>query len=236
MVSDAVNARLLRRWLPAKRGGRILKTDLFDEVTGAGLVPLLSASFDHVAAIDISAALVGMVRARFPKLEAETADVRALPFRDGTFDAVLSNSTLDHFSARADIDTALGELHRVTRRGGTLLVTFDNPVNPVLAIRNNLPERLRSASGLVPFAIGPTCGPRQLRRLLERTGYDVVKVGAVFHCPRMFVVLGGHLIDRQGSAALKRLYVRIWSAFEGLEFLPTRFFTGYFVAALARKR
>jgi len=236
MVSDAVNAQLLTRWLSPDPAGSVLKTDLFDEVVGGGLVPWLSGSFKRVAGIDISPALVEMARARFPRLQAETADVRVLPFPDAEFDTVVSNSTLDHFPSHDDIAVALRELHRVLKSGGRLLVTFDNPLNPIVAIRNALPERLRTASGIVPFAVGATCGPRRLRALLQQTGFEVSKVGAVFHCPRLLVVLGGHLVDRHGSATTKRRYIKLWTAFERLASLPTRFLTGYFVAALAYKR
>lgn len=236
MVSDAVNARLLSRWLPPDPAGTVLKTDLFDEVVGTGLMPWLSRSFGHVTGIDISPALIDMARARFPELEAELADVRTMPFADGAFGTVVSNSTLDHFPTTDDIALALSELHRVMRRDGTLLITLDNPVNPVVALRNALPERLRRVSGMVPFAVGATCGPRRLRALLEQAGFGVMKMGAVFHCPRVLVVMGGHLVDRHCSAATKERYVRFWAAFEGLSLLPTRFLTGHFVAALARKR
>jgi SAM-dependent methyltransferase len=236
MVSDAVNAELLSHWVSPDPGGSVLKTDLFDEVVGTGLVPWLSASFGRVAGIDISPALVAMARARFPGLRAEAADVRSLPFPDGEFDAIVSNSTLDHFPSHEDIGVALEELHRVLRRGGRLLVTFDNPLNPVIAVRNALPERLRAATRMVPFAVGATCGPRRLRALLEQTGFDVSRVGTVFHCPRLLVVLAGHLIDRHGGATTRRGYVRLWTGFERLASLPTRFLTGYFVAALAHKR
>jgi len=235
MVSDAVNARLLTEWLAPNAQGSVLKTDLFDEVASSGLVPWLSASFAHVAGVDVSPALVDIVRARFPGLHVEVSDVRTLPFPDGTFDTVVSNSTLDHFPSRRDIATALNELHRVMRSGGTLLVTLDNPLNPVVAIRNMLPERFRAASGLVPFSVGATCGPRRLRAMLQQTGFEVTRLGATFHCPRVLVVLGGHFIDRRCGPAGKRRYVRLWTAFEVLASLPTRFITGHFVAALARK-
>lgn len=236
MVSDAVNAELLERWLPRNPDGRVLKTDLFDEVAGSGLVPWLTASFGGVSGIDISPAIVEIARERNPQLHAETADVRDLPFPDGVFDAVVSNSTLDHFESRDEIAVALAELNRVMRKGGTLLVTLDNPTNPVVALRNALPERLRAVSRLVPFAVGATCESRQLRELLEQAGFDVTRMGAVFHCPRVLVVLAGHLVDRHENAAHRQKFVRLWSAFEKLASLPTRFLTGYFVAALARKR
>jgi SAM-dependent methyltransferase len=67
-------------------------------------------------------------------LERVTADVRALPFADASFDQVLLVSTLEHVGAdtavygvETDVSggpaEALGELRRVLRPGGSLLVT-----------------------------------------------------------------------------------------------------------------
>ena len=234
ILSDAVNLELLEAWLEPRPAGSVLKTDLFDEVVGDGLVPWLSTSFAHVAGIDISPRLVELVRGRFPRLEVEVADVRRMPFPDGAFDTVVSNSTLDHFASEDDIVTALGELWRVTRPGGTLLLTLDNPVNPVLALRTLL-RGLPFVRRLVPFAVGATCSPGRLCAQMRRSGFDVIRSGAVFHCPRLLAVLMGHVLDRRGSAAAKRRCVRLCAAFERLGALPSRFLTGYFVAVLARK-
>jgi SAM-dependent methyltransferase len=236
MVSDGVNCDLVSRWLPPCPGGSVLKTDLFDEFVGAGLVPRLLETFGTVTGIDISPVVVDAARARYPRMKAETADVRQLPFADGEFDAVVSNSTLDHFPSHDDIAAALVELHRVLRPGGTLLVTLDNPLNPVVAVRNALPERVRAATRLVPFAVGATYGQGGLGHLLEQTGFEVKRRNAVLHCPRVIVVLGGDFVDRHGGPATKRRYVRLFTAFEGLAKLPSRRITGHFVAALALKR
>lgn len=233
MVSDAVNVRLLERWLPRDPGGSVLKTDLFDEATGAGLVPWLSASFARVYGVDIAPALVKDVRKRQPGLRAEVADVRCLPFEHGSFDCVVSNSTLDHLPTRGDIAAAVRELHRVMRPGGHLLITLDNPVNPIVGFRNLLPEGMRR--GLVPYSLGATLGPRRLRLLLEECGFDVLKASAVFHSPRILVVLGGHLVDGRRTITKQR-YASLWRPFEWLGALPTRYLTGHFVAALARKQ
>ena len=233
MVSDAVNVRLLERWIPRNPGGSVLKTDLFDEATGTGLVPWLSASFARVSGVDIAPALVKTVRDRHPGIRTDVADVRRLPFEGGSFDCVISNSTLDHLPTREDIADAVRELHRVLRSGGHLLITLDNPVNPIVGFRNVLPAGLRRS--LVPYAVGATLGPRRLRSLLEDSGFDVVKVGAVFHSPRVLVVLGGRLVDRGGTRARRR-YAGLWRPFEWLGALPTRYLTGHFVAALARKK
>jgi ubiquinone/menaquinone biosynthesis C-methylase UbiE len=53
--------------------------------------------------------------------EAVAGDARALPWRDGTADAVLLFGPLYHLLLREDRRTALGEARRVLRPGGTLL-------------------------------------------------------------------------------------------------------------------
>ena len=48
------------------------------------------------------------------------SDAARLPFADGTFDAVISNHSLEHFD---DLAGALHEIGRVIRRGGSLFVS-----------------------------------------------------------------------------------------------------------------
>ena len=236
-VSDAVNTDLIERWLPKAPQGRVLKTDLFDELAGQGLVGPLSQSFGAVAGIDVSPTLVDIVQSRHPRLDARVADIRELPFDDGAFDAVVSNSTLDHFPSPDEIAASLREINRVLRPGGVVLVTLDNGLNPVVAARNAMPLRWRDATGLVPYDVGATCRrPRDLRALLEGSGFAVNELGAVLHCPRVIGVLVGDIVDRRGGEQARRRYARTLVGFERLSRLPTRYITGHFVAALASKR
>jgi SAM-dependent methyltransferase len=234
LVSDAVNVALLKRWLADAPRGHVLKTDLFDEFTGDGLVPWLRESYDAVSGIDISQTIVRQVGERCPGLEVRHADARDLPFASDRFDVVVSNSTLDHLPTREAIAVAVRELHRVVRPGGHLLITLDNPMNPVVRLRNALPRGIHESTRLVPYSVGATLGPRRLRVLLQESGFEVLRSGAVFHSPRVLVVLTGRAVDRLGPVARRR-FVKFWSAFEWLGHLPTRYLTGYFVAALARK-
>jgi SAM-dependent methyltransferase len=216
--SDAANRRLLERWLPA-RAGRVLKTDVFDEAVAKGLAPFLAGRAEALVAVDASPATIEAARRRHPGLDARVADVRSLPFEDGSFDVVVSTSTLDHFSARAGIDTALRELRRVLAPGGLAVVTLDNPWNPLVALRNALPARPHA---LVPYYVGATLGPRGLRAALAAAGFAVEELAAVMHAPRL-------------AARALRPPLRFLLAAERLERWPTRFLTGQFVAARARR-
>jgi SAM-dependent methyltransferase len=216
--------------------GQRVEDHLFDELAGRVLVEALSGSFRRVAGIDVSATLVDVVSARHPGLDARVADIRALPFSEGQFDAVVSNSTLDHFASKREISASLREINHVVRPGGFLLVTLDNGMNPVVAARNALPSRWRDATHLVPYDVGATCRrPRELRVLLENAGFEVRHLGAVLHCPRGIGVLVGNAVDRRGGSGARARYRRALVGFERLSRLPTRYITGHFVAALAAK-
>jgi SAM-dependent methyltransferase len=69
--------------------------------------------------IDTWGALSGDV----PGLELQVADGRALPFADASFDHAYSISVLEHIAEPGDA-SALGELSRVVRPGGRVLVTL----------------------------------------------------------------------------------------------------------------
>lgn len=219
---DAVNRRLLERWLPDS-GTRVLKTDLFEEAIGDGLAPLLQRRFRTVDAIDVSHAVVDEAARRHPGLTATCSDVRTLPYADATFDAVVSTSTLDHFDSVNEIAAALHELHRVLTPSGVLVVSLDNIANPIVALRNALPFEWLHRVGLVPHYVGATCRPRELRRVLTATGFAVDETTAVMHVPRVVVLAIGHGLDA-------------FLAGERLERWPTRFVTGQFTAARAVRR
>ena len=241
--SDAVNETLLRRWLP-DRCESILKTDLFDEAVGTGLAPLLLSRSSRVVGIDLAGKIAAAAAAKHPGLETHCADVRALPFAGGEFDAVVSNSTLDHLASVAEIESALRELHRVLRPGGHLALTLDNPTNPVLAIRRALPRELLDrtwtrhggvAVRLLPAPVGATCGVRRLREVVRAAGYTVVDTTAVLHVPRAPAILVCDRLERRGTSPHEGV-LRWLMKFEGLGRLPTRFVTGYFVAVHARRK
>jgi SAM-dependent methyltransferase len=238
--SDAVNRALLAAWLPA-RPRRILKTDLFDEVASSGLVPSLLVRAEEVVAIDVSPRVVAAAGAANPALLALQADVRSLPFPDCSFDVVVSNSTLDHFASRAEVESALAEIFRVLEPGGHLVVSLDNPANPAVAARRAIPRTAfdlawryhpRLAVRLLPERVAFTCGAGALGRLLRSTGFEVAATGRVLHAPRALAVVVADRIERRGGSGASA-YLRLLARLERAGGLPTRTLTGHFVAAHA---
>jgi len=233
--SDAVNRRLVDRWLQGRRLARVLKTDLWDEAVADGVAPVLAVHASEVHGVDVAALTVAAASRRHPWLRTAEADVRALPAEDGAYDAVLSLSTLDHLPGRGAVAAALAEIHRVLRPGGDLLLTFDNGRNPVVAVRNALPARVRHATSLVPYPVCVALGSGELSKFVGRAGFDVLGLTASLHCPRVLAVRAAARADRRGEAAAHRLATRLLR-WEALEALPTRQITGHFVVVRARKR
>jgi SAM-dependent methyltransferase len=226
--SDAVNTALLERWLPAS-AGRLLKTDAFDEAAGAGLFPLLHGRAGSVVAVDLSEAVLTGARERYPDLDARLGDVRGLDFEDATFEVVVSNSTLDHLPSLAELRLAVQELARVLRPGGTLILTLDNPVNPLVRLRNLLPYSLLRRLGIVHYRMGATCGPRRLRQLVTDAGLEVRAAAAIMHVPRLLALPLAMVLSRD------RLLGGLLAA-ETLSALPSQYLTGQFVGVCAVKR
>jgi SAM-dependent methyltransferase len=233
--SDAVNLDLLGRWLPDERGKFLLKTDAFDEAFGNGLYPLLKTKTEHTVIVDVALSALAFARTRHGGACVIGTDARHLPFADGVFDAVVSTSTLDHFHSHAEVIASLREFHRVLRPAGQLLLTLDNPANPIIRLRNALPFRWLHRLGLVPYYVGVTYGPRRLRCVLRQVGFEVREVGAVMHCPRVFAVAVARLLERHTGQASHRRFLHFLLAFEQLAHWPTRFLTGHFVAVRALK-
>jgi SAM-dependent methyltransferase len=233
--SDLINISLVSRWLGTAPVRCLLKTDLFDEAYGPGLYPMLKSRSRHVTGIDISTVTLSAALSRRGDLDAACADVRRLPFADEAFDAVVSNSTLDHFASFDDVILSLRELRRVLKPGGHLLLTLDNLANPLVALRGFVPFSLLNRLGVVPYYIGATCGPRRLCRILRRLDWEIIETDALMHAPRVLAVAIGRVLEKYVAPKTHRGFLRLLMSFERLSSWPTRFLTGYYIAVRARK-
>lgn len=90
----------------------------------------LAAAGYAMTGVDPSAGMLDVLRRRTGDVEAVEASGTALPFADGRFDLVLTVATLHHIADPGDVRRTLGEMVRVTRPGGRILVWDHNPRNP----------------------------------------------------------------------------------------------------------
>ncbi|MEA2608590.1 MAG: hypothetical protein QOJ75_833 [Chloroflexota bacterium] len=110
-------------------------------------------------------------------------------FADGSFDVVLSSFTLEHF---ADPATALGNLRRWMRPGGTLVATTVNRRHPFVAAYLGLPDAPRRA--IQPWVkataadshplVGACNDPATIREALAAAGFTDIRLTTVGHLAR----------------------------------------------------
>ena len=96
---------------------------------GAYALALASNGFE-VSAFDISQKAADIAKEGLKRfgygLDAKAADILKTGYEDGIFDGVCAVSVLDHMT-KADAETALCELYRITRPGGLIMLAFDKP-------------------------------------------------------------------------------------------------------------
>ena len=183
--------------------------------------------------MDISPAIVGLGLKRMASARAGgvVADVRRLPFATGVFDLVISNSTLDHFDSTVEIDRALAELSRVTRPGGVVVVTLDNPHNITYPLL-----RLAAAAGMTPVSAGRDLWQTRSRQARSReSGLVVTDHRAVIHNPRLLPTAALLVARRLRWAQLQRGVHWMQRSFERCEGTRWQYLTGCFIAARAVK-
>lgn len=229
-------AEWVARHLRPRPGGRVLKTDAFEEMWGGEVIEALRERFAEVVVGDVAHSAL---RSASYRLEGHAggciqAAVQDLPFRAGSFDAVVSFSTLDHFADRSLIGPALAGLWRLTKPGGQLLLTLDNAANPVVRLRNALPDRLLQSAGVSPYRYGDTLGPRALSRTLETAGWRVDHFSGVLHSPRVLAVAASRWVSA-GGLLTQSQFDRCLRRFDVLERLPTRMWTGYYLLAVCTR-
>ena len=66
-----------------------------------------------------------------PKLQYHVCDVMELPFESESFDVICSNELIEHLP---DVETALTEMIRITRKGGRIVLSGPNLCSPLIPI------------------------------------------------------------------------------------------------------
>jgi ubiquinone/menaquinone biosynthesis C-methylase UbiE len=122
MDHSAVNEAFVHRLFALGAAGHML-----DIGTGPGHIPVLVCQRDpaaRVIGVDLSRHMLHVAERRrreagVDRIEYKLADAKELPFADGHFDTVFSNTILHHIPDPAPF---IAEAHRVLRSGGTLLI------------------------------------------------------------------------------------------------------------------
>jgi trans-aconitate methyltransferase len=157
-------------WLDAQPGERIL-----DLGCGDGQLTLrVAATGARVTGADLSPEMAAAARAR--GVEAEVANAEALPFADGSFDAVFSNAALHWVH---DHEAMLAQVHRVLKPGGRFVAEMGGHGN-IAAIRVAFIAALaRHGHADREDGVNYYPTPESYTRRLERHGFRVERIALI---------------------------------------------------------
>lgn len=171
--------RLFEEYLPALEGLRVLKTDLWDEAKNTRILAWASGRGARAFGIDIAPPTVTAAGRAFAPgaLHACVSDVRAIPFRDASFDAIYSMGTIEHFD---ETQAAIVEMARVLKPGGRAIIGVPNRHDPFLRPAF---AALLQGLGLYAYGLEKSYSRRALREMIERAGLTVVGETAILFIP-----------------------------------------------------
>jgi SAM-dependent methyltransferase len=160
---------------------RVLKTDLWDEAKNTRILAWAAERGARAFGVDISEPTVVQAKAAFTShtgpLRAAAADVRALPFRDASFDAIYSMGTIEHCD---ETEQAVREMARVLKPGGCAIIGVPNRHDPFL---RPLLATVLQVVGLYAYGYEKSYSRRALRDMLERAGFGVGAETAILFIP-----------------------------------------------------
>jgi SAM-dependent methyltransferase len=170
---DMADRTAIRTLLP-RMGDRLMEV-------GAGYGRLADEyrGYRQVVLFDASEAHVGAARERFrdaPWIEVVQGDAYSLPFENASFDTVVCVRVVHHLEQPGAV---IGELARVLRPGGALVLEFANKRHLKAMLKYGLGRQAWSPYTLEPHEYRPLHfdrHPAEMRRLLDRAGLRVDRV------------------------------------------------------------
>ena len=186
---------LAQRW----RGGRLLNIGC---AHGPDFLPFRQ-DFE-LYGVDFSTEMLKFARRYAAKfnfsVSLSVADVRHLPYPDGTFDRAISVATYHHIKGKEERLKSLQELRRVLKSGGEAFITAWNRWQPRFWFRRKeitVPWRMKDKTLYRYYYL---FSYHELEKLAKKAGFEVLKSSpeSGYRCPIKFFSRNICLLVRKG--------------------------------------
>ena len=167
VFSDRANEKILEKFLALAQitpGAHVA-----DLGSGSGIFAhLLTQRGFQCSGVDLSPRLIEVGWRMYPGLDLREGDVEALPFSDGTFDAVLLSGIVHHLPEPA---RCAAEVYRVLKPGGRFVAFDPNRRNPFMYLYRDRSSPFYSSVGVTENE-RPVLA-KEMARAFEAAGFEV---------------------------------------------------------------
>jgi len=173
------------------------KTDkILDQGCGIGQYSftIYKMGYKNVIGMDFSPKLLKIARENAKKLNYKIkfveGDIRAMPFKNNSFDAIISAGIVEHVP---ETDKTIKELSRVLKKGGYLFIHVPHQISAFTLVKI-----IRKSLGLWSLGYEKSFTKKGFRRLLEKNNFEIFEFYINEFKPGKHKILGGilSLIDK----------------------------------------
>ncbi|MBS3052270.1 MAG: methyltransferase domain-containing protein [Candidatus Aenigmarchaeota archaeon] len=222
--------RLVNKWFGDLNEMTLLKTDSYEEAIGKDhFLDILGKRAKITIGMDISKKIILKTKRRHGDAFFRViCSVKRLPFKRGSIDMIMSNSTLDHVSVNGVIKST-EEFYYVLKNPGNLILTLDSKENLLYFLLCYIGKKMN----IFPFS--ERCYTRkEMHKILTKYGFRINDDDAIVFIPpplERFILLFKMLNNK----VVNKLIYQIIFYFSKMKNKPFKYFLGRFVCTNAIK-